>query len=158
MGWNAITGEKDKLVAITTDAQPLSPDDPILFLQCLTLVMTDIMLYEDSLTNVDEEIKELIEDHSAAGYLLRVMKELSCWKLVTDKTKTSKEKLEAITSLRKCSWGAMCKQADDLLRVMQKFPMIDDPNELSLVIQCVSLVVLELDLREEEEKISKENK
>ncbi len=151
--WAHIREYRDALVEIVSGSRETKTFDFILFFQCITLVLADIALYEKDFPVIDDEAKKLLFDETPAGVLSRVIKEVDYWSAIDDKTSSDEDKLVAIEDLRKSVWGNISCRKNELVELMKAYPKIEDVVGFTLLMQCVSVVILELDLKEKELKI-----
>lgn len=155
--WVEMRLHKDALNSLATGRNAIDQSDFLSFFQCLTLVLTEIALYEKDFIYSDREIEELFFDKSSEGAFLRIIKEVSYWKIIEDKKNTQEERLGILEKLRKCVWGHIVPLKDKLIELVKKYPNITDPGDLALLFQCVSLVVVQLELKDKEIEILEEN-
>ena len=148
--WAEIRKYESKLSEIIAKSTPPCSFDFILFFQCIGLVLTDLALYEDEFLDVDEDIRKLFKDNSPSGALQKILKEVDCWKSIGNENLSLEERLKAIEDLRKNLWGNLSCKRDEIVNIMQIFPLIDDLNDFALMLQCVSTVIVELSLKEKE--------
>lgn len=148
--WAAIRKYRNTLVEIASGSREIQTFDFILFFQCLTLILTDIEIYKKDFIEIDDEAKKLLLDETPANVLLKIIKEADYWKSIEDKKSSGEKRLIAIEDLRKTVWGDIACREDELIKLVKIYPHIEDANGLTLLMQCVSVVVLELDLKEKE--------
>lgn len=155
--WVEMRSQKEVLNSLATGRNIIDQSDFLAFFQCLTLVLTEICLYERDFIYSDKEIEGLLSDKSSEGPFLRIIKEVSYWKIIEDKKNTQEERLGILEKLRKCVWGHMVPLKDKLIQLVRKYPNITDSEDLALLFQCVSLIVVQLELKDKEIEILEEN-
>jgi hypothetical protein len=152
--WAFMRQYKSQLRSLLIDDHTLSPFDFILFFQSLALVLTDITIYqEDFMDDLNEEDKQLIQDNSSSGIFQRIVKEKKYWQYIENETYSANDRLAAIKNLRKSLWGNISYQKNDLAELMISYPVIDGPTNFSLLLQCIGIIIMELDLCEKELQI-----
>jgi len=152
--WAEIREKKDRLSELLMDQSKLKPSDLRLLLKCITLVFADITLYEKDFLAENEEEKEFLTDNSPSGSLNRMTKGISCWQIIGDEDSSSEKKLGAIKDIRKSLWGNLLYRKDELVESVEGLTsMEDNKDNFHLLFSCMSMVVVELSLKEIELKI-----
>ena len=82
---------------------------------------------------------------------------MSYWKITEDKKNAKEKRLEILEKLRKCVWGHIVPFKAKLVQLVRQYHNITDPGDLALLFQCVSLVVVQLELKDKEIEILEEN-
>ena len=151
--WAAMRDIRDELYGIVQQKHSVHPMDFLIMSQCLALVLTDIELYGDEFLDVDEEELELLKDSTPAGFIARVNEEKKSWKVIEDEKRSYEERQDAIDKIRKSLWGLMTIRKDSIINLFQNFPDLEGPKDYALLMQCVSMVLVGLDLRKTELEI-----
>ena len=147
--WAELRDNGEKIAELLKGKKELEPFDFILFYQCITIILTEIVMSEKELLDVDESTKALLEDRSIAGSLLRTLREAGYWKDMVDNKLKSVERLEALAKLRKSMWANMAVRKEEITTLMSEYPELSQ-EKMHTLMQCVAMVALELDLRTRE--------
>lgn len=148
--WAELRDNEDKLAELVKGKKNMDPFDFMLFHQCIAIVLTEIALFEEEFLDVDKETKKLIEDRSAAGALMRTLRETGYWKDMVDKKLSNEKRSEAIQKLRKSMWANMVLKKEKITQLMDLFPQLSDIDDMHVLMQCAAMVGLELNLKERE--------
>ena len=151
--WTEMRQQLSQLEKIIKGKEEFEPIDFILIFQCLTLIIAEIALHEKHFLSINEKTKKFFSDDSLYGYLKRTIEEVKYWKIITNEELSLEKRLETIEILRKSIWGVISCQKNKLIDLMQYFPNINDSKDFGLLIHCVSVAILELDLKEKEIKL-----
>jgi len=150
--WAELRERKDNNAALMhfSQKEDKGPVDFLLFFQCISMVLADITLYEEDFLNIDKHMKQIIEDRSAAGCMIRSLREAGHWQEMVDKKLSNEKRLEAVDKFRKSIWASMVVKKDTIIKLAQDYPELESDEQIHLMMQCVAIVGLEIELREKE--------
>jgi len=154
--WVEMRLRKEELNTLASGERRITQHDFLAFFQCLTLVLTEISLYEKDFVCSDGKIGKLLFDKSPEGAFLRIIEEASLWKFV-EEDNSQEDKLKTLEKLRECVWGSMVPHKDKLIQLVRKFPHMNDTEDMALLFQCVSLIIVQLEIKEKEIEILEDN-
>lgn len=144
--WADLRGSAGRLSElIRGDEGELSPLDFLLFYQCIVIVLAEFMLFAEDFS----DIAKSLDNKGPGGQLLRTLRETGYWKDMVDDKLAIEKRLKAVEKLRKSIWVHMFTKKDEIIKLQAIYPKIEEHN-MSLMMQCVALVGLELDLKKRE--------
>jgi len=146
--WAEVRDEKQRILAIFM-GKDLDAKDIIFCFKCLILVLNDLDLYIDNFLDFDKKTRELLQDDTAAGEILRVLLEARTVKRIEDKKLSLEERQKALEKYKNIVWGNLIGKKKELIEVVQVFPHITIEQGL-LVYHCLSVILLQLDLADTE--------
>ena len=135
--------------AILEGKTELDSMDYILLYQCITIVLSELLLFEEDFLDIDEETERLVKDKSHVSSLMRIIKETGYWKDMINEKLSEEQRIKAIQNLRKSVWANMNSKKEGVIDLQSSYPKIDLQG-MHLVIQCAAIVSLELNLRKRE--------
>jgi hypothetical protein len=154
--WAGLREYHDYLELLIGGKKP-APFDFLLFYRCVDIVLNEIDLYYYEILNVPQETRELMKDNSAAGLLIRTAKEAKNIRVIDDEQKSVEEKQKAIVDLRSTIWGFLLYMRNDISEMGKKLPVLTDDKDIFLLYQCLSTILLELELADIEVKILRDD-
>lgn len=148
--WADLREHKDRIVQITKNLKELEPSDFILFYQCIVIVFTEITIYEKEFLDNDDHIKKLLKDNSAPGCVLKIIREANFWRDMINKKLSREKRIAALHALRKSIWANMAIKKSKIAELMENFPAIENPEQMHTMMQCATIVILDIGLKEKE--------
>lgn len=137
--------ELAELVKAILDPSEITPSNFILFSQAIALVLTEITIFED-----DFSIDDPSDSGTVKKVFLRMMEEIGYMKTIGDEDLSNEKRLEAVSQLRHSMWEGIANKKNDIISLMAALPEIKEDNHFILTLQCVSMVGLELELKNKE--------
>lgn len=148
--WADMREHKNRISQLVKSTKDLEPSDFILFYQCICIVLTEINIYGEEFLDYDELTKKLLKDTSTAGSMLKIIRETNFWRDMCDKKLSKEKRIVALNDLRKSIWANMTMKKSKIVKLMGSFPAVENPEQMHTMIQCATIVTLDMDLKERE--------
>lgn len=163
--WKDIRKEKQSLIDLVTQKRELQSLDFAVLYQCVILVLEKFEVYEEEIKNTPEEIiienkiglfdkalEEIIKD-AGKGLGNSFVNEAICLLVAISDQMPMKERFNAIEQIKMKAWKNMYERREYIKEIAAKYPNFDNAEDVFTVFRCISMVLLELDMQEQEAKI-----
>jgi hypothetical protein len=147
--WSILKGQRDELEKILLHKKASTYDLALLF-YCSLTVISEIKLFSQNINNIPKEIMDLVKDSSAAGAILRTLKEAKNIKILEDSSSPFSDKEKALSDLRDSVWGTMCNFYDQISRAVGHYPLFIDHNDITIFYRCLDAALCHMDMEDTE--------
>jgi len=153
--WLKLQPHREKMHSILMSRARISPMDRIVIFQCLAIVSEYVDIYEDSIKNETNLIEPAtLEGLSKEEQLVEeIVDSVELLKISADDKEPLAKRLNAIEKIRNTAWKTAYDLRDKISDIIEKFEDELDIDHVGYIFTCISLVLLELDLKEEEAQI-----
>lgn len=134
-----------KLIHKIVEPDKITPSDFILFSQTIALVLSEIAIFED-----DFSIKEIPSSDMVKHAFSKMFEDMGYMKIIGDVDVSTEKRLETLAQLRHSVWEGMVYKKDAIVDLFENLSTMDDMAHFILMLQCVSVVGLELELKHKE--------
>ncbi len=167
--WDEIKEHEETLSEILMCKKEVEAFDYILFLQCANIVLEYIEFHKGTLEKIPKRIEgglnpeglSLLKDAKEILKNLpkhltdQISREVEYYAKSADESVPVNERLEAVDSIRNLSWRQLYTKKSKVVSLCDRFP---DPGEMNeddymLVFKCMSMVILELSMKDMEVNI-----
>jgi len=174
--WEALRDKRENLIALLKGGKELESFDTVLMYQCLTVVLEHLTLQEDTLKEITEErvVNEIGEDAKLDGFikslittafqgttdniegLLRsIAGEVENLMTAMNSDAPINKRLDAVENIKLNSWKHLFDRKEEISELSERFPNVDK-DDIILIYKCLSVILLELDMIDQEIEILEE--
>ncbi len=164
--WDEIKLNKKDLADVILFNRDVKQIDFILFFQCMALVLENLEVNEEEIKKAPDkiEIDDIDEklDTIFAGFFKNVEKvcgkdlrgEIECFLTYINDSKPINERVKAIEKIRMLAWKNLFNMKNDISVLMERYPQGSmETEDFMLIFKCVSMILLELDLKDQYNEI-----
>ncbi len=153
--WDEIKKKRSEFHKLLAGKAKPDSFDVILFYQAVSLIMESLAVREKQLKNAPNKvgdigkciIKEVEKEFGD------IAPEIACFLISENEKLPVSQRLDAIEKIRLVSWKSLFNQRHELEELSKRFPNSLNREDMGLLFQCISLVVLELDMKDKEIEI-----
>ena len=167
--WGELRPQARSLSDLLLHKRDLLPMDLILVFQCLSIIVekleihgeeiektSDVMEAKNKENQVFQEIFGDISKDIKGLFNENIAKEVMCLFTVFNDESSFDERFEAIGRIKSTAWKSMYNRKKDVMDLVKKYPDFNSGKEMFLVFSCISMVLLELDMQDQEIKLLEE--
>ena len=156
--WKQIREKKEKFCELLVGKDKLMPYDTLLFYTAASVILESLTLKEDKLIDAPNRIEGIEVDGEDKIEEVRqkygdIAPEILCFLISEDEKTDGAKRLEALEKLQIIAWKALFDQKEQLEDLCDRFSETINKEDMVLIFQCLSLVVLELDFQDTEVEI-----
>jgi hypothetical protein len=153
--WLKLQPHRAKMHNILMSQKGISSFDRVIIFQCLAIVSEYVDIYEDSIKNETNLIKAATLEGLSKEQLLieEIADSVELLKISADNREPLSDRLNAIEKIRNTAWKTAYDLRDQISNILENFEDKLEIEDVGYIFTCISLALLELDLREEEAKI-----
>lgn len=158
--WDIVRLKREELACLITGKKQLENKNISLLKRCVDIVCDNIFVNGEEFLKKSEELADIKkptvggEEESFVKFSDRLVEFLG----ISEDKATISEKLESLDRLRAFCWRNLVEEKEDIFKLNKNFPLMDDNIDILLLFKCVSMVVLELDMKDEEIKTLEKSK
>ncbi len=158
LSWNELKSHKEKLHDILMGK--IGTLDSVVIYQCIAIVAENISIHKEAMRKQTNVIrngcdKNLSKEEILVENLTESIKFLS---ITFDSGCSLTERLDAVEKIRNTAWQTICKKEDELNNILAEYSgkvieINNLGNDVGYILTCISIVLLELDMKEEEARL-----
>lgn len=155
--WLNLRSYRGNLHNILMNYKDISPMDRIIIYQCLSIILENICIYEDAIKNETNTIQTKTKSEGGISQEQKIIEEIVDAVELLIITMNDKEplsnRLKAIEKIKNTAWKTVYDLKDQISDVLERFDEELELDDIGYIFACISLILLELDLKDEETKI-----
>lgn len=153
--WDELKDHKTQIRSLLTEKKKFTVLDALVIFQCLAIVSEYIEIYEEEIKNSKNVISIDYSGIEKAdiSHTLEFQASLKNVSTMKDENSSNEERLDAIEKIRNTLWRNALIRKDEIYKVITNYHNDLEADDLFIVFLCVSAVLLELDMKEEEIKL-----
>lgn len=152
----AFIRNKTKEMADIISGKATSEETVLTSLSCLSLIIMDLDLYREEFESIDDEIREINKNKDLNSLMIKTNFLIEQMRILSSAKVEIKDKYTSLERLRKQIWNFILKDEDNLIKLKNNFFGPKTNEELALLLRCIGIVCMELNLRDLELTIIKE--
>jgi hypothetical protein len=168
--WEEMETSKQQLSQLLLNQRQLGPQDFILFFQCMILVVENVEIHKEEIEdspdrleveNTDEKFYNIFGPLSENVEKLcgkEIIGEIEYFLMSMDDSKTINERFDAIEKIRMSAWKNMSNKKDEIVELLERYPKDICADDFMLIFKCISMILLELDMKNQERQMLKKLK
>ncbi len=166
--WDQIKKYERELSEILLMVREVDAHDYILFFQSISLVLEYVNFYEDELvaslakieeTTITDRTKEVLKNIPEELFD-EIAPEMQLYMESDSDDMPIHDRLASIDKVRQLCWKRLYKRKEDIGKLCHKFPEPDamGEEEYILLFKCLSMIILELSMKDQEIEILEKSK
>lgn len=153
--WDELKSHRDQINSLLTEKKKFTVLDALVIFQCLAIVLEYIEIYEEEIKNSENVISIDYSgiENTDISHTLEFQASLKHVSIMKNENSSNEERLDAIEKIRNTLWRNALVRKDEIYKVITNYHNDLEADDLFIVFLCVSAVLLELNMKEEEIKL-----
>ena len=135
--WEDIKCNQESLYDLFLHKRKFEPMDIAVVFQCIILVLEKLEIHGD-------EVEKMVGKD--------IIGEMECFFITLDDKSSMAEKFQAIEKIKKTAWKIMYKRKEAINNLTKVYPVLG-VDEVILIFKCISMILLELDMQDQEKRL-----
>jgi hypothetical protein len=156
--WQELEPHREDLHKILMNQKKVRPIDSVIIYQCIATVAENICIHEESIKNETNliDVKSEVGTRDKDVVMQDIMGCVKYLSVAFDGGRSLTDRLDAVEKIRNTAWLTAFKMKSSLNDLLSSYMDGVEDENIGYVFSCISLVLLELDMKEEEARLLNE--